>query len=341
MAGLLFMEGFETYGANGDTGSNLQDILKTKYVEVSFNTTAKLSDAAYEGQGLCFDAVTANSSAELALSLTPSSELIVGFAWYSGSLINTSVLYSGKLVQSLIFCQANTNGSFWVWYASGSKTTSTGWFTSNTWYYVELKYKLDDSTGYWELYLDGSLVDSFSGDTVGTQGNTITSHTWKPGNNTGVRFDDIYVYDNTGDVQEPYGPVKIRALVPDGDDTTDWTSTGANHYDQVNNIPVDTANYVESDTANDVDLFTFANATDPDNWPILGIQLNVQAVVTDVGLFTLEGLADSNGTVETSNETIIDDTGGQYTFIFEEDPETSNAWTIDTLNDAKFGVGVE
>jgi len=336
------LEGFETFGANGDTGSALQDVIRTKWPQVTLSSSAKLSDDAYESQGLCLDGVSGSSSYRLTYNHhTATNELIVGFAWYTGTL-SSYYLYQAISLNSQFRLYAYSDGHFRIYH--GSTNTDTGiLFSANTWYYVEVKFKVDSSpNGYWELYLDGDLKASETG--VATWSTSypkeVSSHNWIP-RNVGCRFDDIYIYDNTGDVQEPFGPVKIRALLPDGDDTTDWTSTGANHYDQVNDVPVDTANYVESNTANDVDLFTFANAPDPSNWPIYGVQLNLYAAVTDVGLFTLEGITDSNGYQDTANETIIDHLGGQYAFIFETDPETSNAWTIDQLNDAKFGVGVE
>jgi hypothetical protein len=217
-----------------------------------------------------------------------------------------------------------------------------GTIVSDTWYYMELKYKIADSpNGYWELYIDGGLVDSAS--SIGTSSSSysleIEWHRWNV-SDSGSKWDDFYIYDNTGDVQEPFGPVKVKALFPDGDDTTDWTSTGANHYDQVNDVPVNTAKYVESDVASDDDLFTFADASDPATAPIYGVQLNLYAAVTDVGVFTLEGVAESNATQDTADETLIDTEGGQYNFVFETDPDTASAWTIDQLNAAIFGVRV-
>lgn len=342
MAGLLFMEGFETFGANGATGSALQDVIRTKWPQVILSTSAKLSDDAYEGQGLCLDCVSGSSAYRLGFNHhTGSNEMIVGFAWYTGTL-SQYYLYWGSSLSQQFAVYVYSDGHCRIYHGGGNFDTGV-LFTANTWHYVEFKYKIDSSpNGYWEFYIDGDLKASQSG--IATWATSypkeISNHLWGV-YNSNSRLDDIYIYDNTGDVQEPFGPVKIRALLPDGDDTTDWTSTGANHYDQVNDVPVDTANYVESDTANDVDLFTFANSVDPDNWPIYGVQLNLYAAVTDVGLFTLEGIADSNGTQDTVNEAIIDHLGGQYSFVFEDDPETSNAWTMDQLNDAKFGVGVE
>jgi len=341
MAGLLFMEGFETFGANGDTGAALQDVIKAKWPQVILSTSAKLSDDAYDGQGLCLDCVWGSTSYRLGLNTNVASkELIVGFAWYTGTL-TAYYLYWGTNAGTQMSLYAYTDGHFRIYHGATFTDTGVGLFTADTWHYVEIKFKVDGTNGYWELYIDNQLVASDSG--IPTYSTfypaEITTHSFGI-RNTNARFDDIYIYDNTGDVQEPFGPVKIRALLPDGDDTTDWSSTGANHYDQVNDLPVDTANYVESNTANDVDLFTFANAADPSNWPIYGVQLNVYAAVTDVGLFTLDGIADSNGSQDTNSEVIVDHLGGQYRFVFEDDPETSNAWTWDQLNDAKFGVGV-
>lgn len=340
MAGLVFMEGFETFGANGDTGAGLQTIIEQKWNQVTLNTAAKLSANAYEGEGLCLDGVSGSSSYFLTYSLdSTSKEFTVGFAVYSGTLSSGTWWAAGGTQQSCSIYVYNT-GVVRI-YCGASVDTPAGTIVANTWYYIEMQYKIDEPNGYWRLFIDGVLVESRIQDTWNAAVIAETGYnTWYM-RNTGMRYDDIYIYDNTGDLQEPYGPVKIRALLPDGDDTTDWTSTGANHYDQVNDIPVETANYVENDIANDVDLFTFANSVDPDNWPIFGVQLNVYAAVTDVGVFTLEGIADSNGTQDTANETLVDNVGGQYTFVFEDDPETSNAWTMDKLNTAKFGVGVE
>ena len=344
MAGLLFMEGFETFGVNGDTGTALHDVMEQKWTDIYIHTAAKLSSNAYENEGLCLDFVSSTATWRITQSHhTSTNEVIVGWAWYTGTLAN-GYQYAAENLTYQLRLYGYSTGGFQVQHGAGSHNTPTGLFVANTWYYIELKYKIADSPdGYWKLYVDGVLVDSETG--IDTWNNTypaeISTHYWTPGGRLNTRLDDLYIYDNTGDIQEPYGPVKIRALVPDGDDTVNWSSTGGNHYDQVNDIPVDTANYVESNTPNDVDLFSFANSTDPTSWPIYGVQLNVYAAVTDVGSFTLEGIADSGSSQTIVNEAIVDNLGGQYSFVFENDPDTASAWTIDQLNAANFGVGVE
>jgi hypothetical protein len=339
--GLLFLEGFETFGVHGATGEALQDELRQKWTYFDAATSMSLSNAAYNAEGLCLNHVSGSSNNRMIASTTPSNELIVGFAWYTGSSITQGYLYSGRGSSAVMQLYVLSTGAIRIYDGAGNQETSAGTVVTDTWYYVEFKYKVDDNpNGYWEFYLDGALVDSKSGDTWWSGSSKELDGHWFQAQSAGTKFDDIYIYDNTGDVQEPFGPVKVKALFPDGDDTTDWTSTGGNHYDQVNDIPVNTATYVESDVASDDDLFTFANASDPATAPIYGVQLNLYAAVTDVGVFTLDGVAESNATQETANETLIDTEGGQYNFVFETDPDTASAWTVDQLNAAIFGVRV-
>jgi len=345
MAGLVYMDGFETYGANGDTGTGLHDLFSERFTSVSLNSAAKLSSNAYEGEGLCLDCVSGSSSYYLTYSSPdPSDEVIIGFAVYLGTGTANGYIYAaGTGTQRAGLYYLPGTDSLRIYSLGASVDTANGLLTPDEWHYIEFAYKVHDTTGYWKLWIDGAFVDERTDfDTNGSSSYTteIAWHTIYM-RYTGMRIDDMYIYNNAGGAQSPYGPVKIRTLTANGDDTSDWTSTGANHYDQVNDIPTDTANYVESDTANDVDLFTFANSVTPDHWPIYGVQLNIHAAVTDVGLFTLEGIADSNGTQDVISEAIVDDLGGEYNFVFEEDPETSNAWTVATLNNAIFGVGVE
>jgi hypothetical protein len=341
--GLLFLEGFETFGVDGDTGVVLENRLRTKWSAVELYVDAFLSDAAYNGQGLCLDFFFGGSTRFLTIGTAPTAELIVGWAWYSGSALPTTdtiyrALGSGSNMFQVV---SHTNGGFRIYDGEGNTETATGLVVPATWYYLELKYKIDDTVGYWEFYIDGTLIDSKVGDTHFVDyALEISGHKFYGASFSDSKVDDIYIYDNTGDVQEPFGPVKVKALLPDGDDLVEWTSTGGNHYDQVNDIPVNTATYVESDVASDDDLFTFADASDVATSPIYGVQLNLYAAVTDVGVFTLEGVAESNATQETANETLIDTEGGQYNFVFETDPDTAGEWTVSQLNAAIFGVRV-
>lgn len=346
MPGLQFIEGFETFGANGATGTLLQDTLLQKWVYISLATSAKLSDAAYESQGLCLDLISGSSSYYGIFKTVPpvSNEVIVGWAWYTGALTsNNRSLYLGFSDNQLMNLLTLTGGGFRISHGGGSTDTGLGLVTANTWHYIELKYKIDDApNGYWELYIDGSLVDSATGIDTWSAGRPkeLARHSWGSGENINTRLDDIYIYDNTGDAIEPYGPVKIRAIFPSADDITEWSSTGGNHYDQVNDVPVNTSTYVESDTATDRDYFEFEDPSDPSTWPIYGVQLNIYAAVTGAGLHTLEGVAFSNGSKGTVPEVLADDLGGQYCFIFDTDPDTSGPWSMTKLAAASFGVEV-
>lgn len=205
------------------------------------------------------------------------------------------------------------------------------------------------------LWLNGEkLLDSVSGNTgVNTtsllsQSATGNLHVFVAGTaSTGdTTFDDIVIsngeVDSSGGIKNRsfMGDARLQIIVPDGDVVTDWTSTGANHWDQINEIPVDTATYVEDGTIGDKDIWDWQDIG-AFSGVIKGLQYNLYAKKTDEGTKTMKhNVGDSGGEYE-GPEIFLNDDYVTYHMPLDADPATSNFFTRAGFNAKRFGVQVE
>ena len=218
--------------------------------------------------------------------------------------------------------------------------------TANTWHYIELKVRIHDTAGSYEVRVDGVTVLSAS--------DTDTKFTTSPDlsvvqfcfRKSGQEFDDIYICDTDGTKNNNLlGRVKVEAIFPSADgDSSDWTpSSGTDHSAMVDENPADDdTSYVESGTQDDTDLFAYDDLSAITTEPILGVQVS-----TDVRMNEFPGALDVKLPVKSSTTTsdgeVTNVNDDDYTIvhrILEDDPATSAAWTASGINSAQFGIKV-
>lgn len=119
--------------------------------------------------------------------------------------------------------QSNFSGSLYG--SSASKAIQT-----NQWYFCEVVF----NAGAVSVYLDGALVVSC---TVPASGFDSHGIEWESFGFRGVMVSD-YVFQEGSDAERLITPVRITNLFPARDKITDGISTGANHYDQINDARV-------------------------------------------------------------------------------------------------------
>lgn len=211
------------------------------------------------------------------------------------------------------------------------------------WNLIELKTKIHDTTGYWYIYVNGILV-----------GSNIDVDTLYLGPFNRFRFGlsdryasygDAYLLDLTGaQNNNVLGSFHIQGTFPDANGAnSDWTpSANVDHYTLVNEAPPDEADYVESNTADEQDLYNYEDLTG--TWDeIFGIQMNTRLFLDSAGSETASIICDSNGTEDSANFTVDSTTignAGELAFqrIIELDPDTSNAWDTAGIDAAQFGI---
>jgi len=212
------------------------------------------------------------------------------------------------------------------------------------WNLIELKAKVHDTTGYWEIYVNGVLIGSNTG--IDTKYSTYNVNQVRfHGGLAYNKIGDTYCCDLTGSKNnDVLGPFHIQGILPNANgDDSDWTpSANADNYTMVNDVTANESDYVESGTPADQDLYNYENLSG--TWDeIFGLQINTRLFMDSANSETIAVLCSSNSTEDSANFTANNDSVGmgdeaQFMRILENDPDTSNAWDPTDIDSAQFGV---
>lgn len=224
--------------------------------------------------------------------------------------------------------------------------TSTNKISSGVWYFIELKVTFHNSSGSFELRVNGVTECSGSGvDTCNTANNYADRFRVRGSKSFGNYYqgwDDLYVCDDAGSrLNDFLGEISILTSVPNAaGTTTQFTPSAGSNYQNVDDsgdIDDDTT-YNKSQTVGHIDLYNF-----PD-WATDRTILAVQAVTTlrkdDTGIRRVKPLCRSGGTNYQGSEINLTTTYLMYVNLLAEDPNTSLQWLVANLNSAEFGLEV-
>ena len=357
---LLWCDGFEGYGAGDGTAPSPTGVLADKYgVPVVGEAEMDVLTAnARHGTAIRLGSTHAWSSSFGTDHIASGSTIVCGTAlrfdqqtdwdddgywplfvfWNAGNNRNASVTLSESGVYLLD--AANT-------IQGGTRCQ----MLYGEWNYIEAKLYSHATAGTLEVRINGCPVLSLtSQNTLNASGGATTAIAYGTGQLLGRKasstLDDFYICDGTGAVNNDFlGPVTVRTLFPDGDDTTQFAVTGnanySTHFEQLNddNESYPTTDYVEDGTTGNRDIYTFDNSTD--NFAtIYGVVGWGYAQYTSSAI-NYHLVASSNGTENESSNIAASSDWHYDRYVLETDPDTSNAWTDSTVNALKFGFEVQ
>jgi hypothetical protein len=352
---LRWLEGFDWIDT-GQSGSSLDNILGKRYpfknVLTGFDT---ISVAGQHGNGTSVSPRWTTQYFE-----TPA--FTYGDTWIVGCRIALSFTPSnGQQIIQIRDENRDITGYIQVFsdgtlqYVGGSNgTIATYWrWGSGPQFYLELKVTLHDTTGSYEIRVNGeTLVSQTSFDTKSksTTGASRFQFGGFGNDSTGfAKYSDIYVCDDTGSVNNDFlGPIRVLSLHPDADgDDEAWTlSGGTDSYTLVNETePVDDdSDYIEDTVTTNRTLFTYDDVPSGMGDNIIGVQIATNPRITDATTYDLINTVKSGGTLYPESAVTVDDQTfngmGHVMQILENDPDTGSAWTASGLNNAQFGVEV-
>ena len=226
-------------------------------------------------------------------------------------------------------------------------TTAAAHVVLNTWVYIEMKVSVAEAGSY-DIQVNGvsvlsnGSVDTRAG-TTNNYGNRVRMYGPVGGAGTGHFYDDFYVCDATGSVNNNFlGDRRVITIFPNADtaDEDFALSTGSDSFALLddNGLDDDTT-YVESGTVTDRDLFDFESIGSLAN--INGIQHTAIARKTDVTNFDMDLVTKSGGTTDVAASQTVGSTSYDSFFrIQEEDPDTTDPWTGSGVDAAQFGFDV-
>lgn len=337
---LVFMDGFDHYAT--------ADITK-KWTSVDTSPAIGASSGRRSGGALLAPNAVTNGAQVLKTLPAAYATLIVGFAWKISGMSGRSVVRFLDTAVEHISVELAVDGTLVVQRAgSATLAISSNSISLNTWYYLEFKATIHDSTGAFELRLNGDVWASGSNVDTRNAGNaSVNRLALGADGNMSVSatqyFDDFYVADTSGSAPQNdfLGDVRIDTVYPsaDGNYTQFTPSTGTDHYALVDETTPSTSDYNESGTAGHKDSYTMQDVSSIPG-TIFGVQVNAYAHKDDAGLRSLKIGVRSGTTDSVDAGSALSESALYYRHILETDPATAAAWTESGVNAAEALVEV-
>jgi hypothetical protein len=201
-------------------------------------------------------------------------------------------------------------------------------------YYIELRGTINDTTGSYELAVDGTVVLSASSVDTRNAGVSSVSRIHL-GDGKTFYGDDLYIMSGSGARK---GDIRVPTLFPSGaGNSTAWTPSAGSNYQCVDEAaPNDDTDYVSSSTAGQRDTYAY------DNLPagvtaVHAVQVNLNARKDDAGVRTIATVIRRSGTDYDGTTQTIASAYASYRQVYEQDPSTSAAWGVAGVDAAEFG----
>lgn len=336
---ILFMDGFDHY-ATADINTKWTSNSSVSIGSVGRNSTSGL-EVSTGGTGFVLGTLGTNTN-----------DCIVGAAFKISSINRSqfeilSVGDSGTIQVSLVY----DNGQLKAYRSTRSGTllgTATGSISTGTYYYIELRTKIHNTTGTVDVYVNGSNVLSLtSQNTRSTSSNQwtgvyvgITESLGGFGASNTLHYDDVYISDSSGSApgNAVLGPVRAKVILPDGaGNSSDFTPSAGSNYQNVDEASQDgDTTYNSESTPGDHDTYTFGAVGLTGT--VLAVQTNLMVRSDGAGSETIRpkiriGLTDYNGTTVGVTTSYADSRE-----VFALSPATSAAWTVTEIDGAEFGI---
>jgi len=331
---LIFFTGFDTYAT--------ADI--TKEFNLTSGTAAINSSGGRRGGGALY---APNNSSNLAYVTYTLPSSLTTFVF--GCAIQISTLLTGKPIVAFkdagtaqLEIQMNSDGTLNVTRNGTVLGTSGASITAGNYHYIEFKATINDTTGSYELRLDGvNILSASNVDTKNTANTSINSVTLGASSGTlgalvTYKYDDFYILDTTGSAPNNnfLGDVRIDSIYPSADGNyTQWTtSTGSTHYTLVDETAPNGTDYVYDGTTGNKDSYSMQDVPALTAQTIYGVKVKAAALKDDAGSRTLKVGARSSTTDSVSSAQAITTSQLYYWHILETNPATSAAWTESAVN---------
>ena len=344
---LLWIEGFEAFGV---TNGNAPVGLQAKYDNAIVDSLVGTVQAGRTA-GHCMRITSGGTFVGKTVSPSGSGTMIVGFGFYTDSFTTAEQVlfqfWDGNSGQGTLALQ--TSG-LWKYYRGGNLgltgnllgTSSGSAISASTWYYIELKVKFDGSTGTVDLLVNGSNVLSLTSQNTSRTGNSQATGVMFEGSlqsSDHTQFDDIYVLDTTGSLNNTFlGAQVVRMIVPASDaGTNQYTpDSGTTHYNRLTENPQDTTTYLADSTTGDRELFGMGTLNLA---AIAGLQINTVAAATDNTVYSIKNSTHTSGGTDTDQTAVtVADTNYQtVSNVLQINPETSALWHQAGVNGCQFG----
>lgn len=227
--------------------------------------------------------------------------------------------------------------------------TGTTALANATWYYVEIKLTINDTTGAITVRLNGTNEIVLTNQDTRNGGTGIIDNYLMGivGNDNGAapRIDDHVFLDTTGSApnNDFLGDVVVECLFPNGNgNSSQFDGSDGNQIDNyllVDDVtPDDDTTYVQSPDIGDKDTYAYTNLVTTSG-TVFGVQPVPRFRKTDAGSVTANSVARLSGTETDSAAKMVLD-NYVYSPDVRETKPGGGVWTITDVNNAEFGLKV-
>ncbi len=350
---LLWMDGFDMYGNTDDAAVSPIGVMRARYHQAQERVYT------YTGRfdGFCIVSYWDNVAWVQTPALTIDDTLIVGFSMFCPDPHNTGEIFqlrsannnAGETIGG-ISLTLNADRSLTIKRESTTLgSTSAAVVPLDDWCYLELKIVCDNTTGIYELHIDG--VNELSNTGVDTQSDSDAFYDVVRFNGAlasttplkGVRIDDLWVCDSTsGYVNNFLGAgIRIATISPEGDgDSTNWTpSAGGTNYNLVDeDVLVDT-DYVENAIVDNLDLYEYEAL--PALSSLKAVQVITEVKSTEPNEWVLKTVVKHNTTEDAdAGQTVASSEWTGIRRLMVTNPLTTNTWEVSDVDNLQVGLKV-
>lgn len=353
---LLWMDGFDTYGAHGNDVSSV--ISSAGYVSAN---GLSANNETRTGRGFCVQMASGAGGQQTyrcRRAFETVDEVIIGFAMMAPN-VNLSTLcnlmYDDRFGQVYTQISVYKNAQSGITVAHGNGTGDSATFVAasapnvlfaGVWHFVEVRYKPNTHT---IVRVDGVTVLHAAGAKNPNAPELVNMMQFLSPNTEysttgGVkRFDDLYICDSTGVRFNDFcGDVVIHAVLPAGDaGPNQWTGFGGglNNFSAVQDVPPDgDTSYIFSNTLGHVDMFD-VDPLPPNIIDVLAVSVHARAKKDAAGASKLKLLSRWNGMTQASPELSMTTQYSNKDWMFELAPD-GGPWNRVKANEMKIGVEI-
>lgn len=330
---LILIEGF-------DHVSSEAELLKKPYISYAYFNDVGSSYKRFDGQGVKF-----SGNYEGVIFTIPDT----GTLWMGGAVKFASGSFGYSSIYELIDFK-NSAGSqqchlhagpsgelIFVRHSSTQIATSaTGVLTIGNWHYIELYLKVHDTAGEVIVKVNGSeVINATALDTQGQTAGNVNQITISICYDCVTYWDDVYFNDS-----EFMGDIKVVTKLPNANGTySDFTPLSGSNYENVDEVtPDDDTTY---NTANEVgQKESFTVPTTGIDGEIKGVQYGTYTRKSGTKTAKVKNLARVGGSDYLGDEETLGLDYAYQTTLLENNPDTTNPWTLGELGSSEFGVVV-
>ena len=286
-----------------------------------------------------------NDTDWVSITLDNQSTWYVGFAMYLfGNETSALMRFYDSDVSAQAYVNITSSGIIQLYRGTTLIASSSNSIPNGSWNYIEVRLTIANSGGVFEVRVNEQVWVTYTGDTQQSSSLSTANRISIYGRDVHIAYDDLYVCDGTGSANNTYlGDVRVDTVRPSGaGNHADFSRQGgASNWENVDDTSIDDdSTYNYSNTVGHKDSFDCANLPSVTG-TINGIQVSLGARKDDAGSRILRALARLSGTDYEGSDLAPGTDYRFYRQIWEQNPDTSAAWTEAQINGAEFGYKVQ